>query len=249
MSNSVGRKRGRCCAISQGLCASRVAAAGGGGAPPAMTVDLQKNTASPLELGAELPATLDFDAFEFNAAGPLVSRTIQDDDGNGAVDILGQANAVPNAGMGFTYTKTAIGETVDFTLTADDGTTVAQDVEQYVWLPRVYYGVDAIPGAVNEAFIEALAGSQLLPSKAFGPEPLTWTGGEYIWVAFPQAFNPTDPLDFLVQIGGSGFPGNFVLDTAGVSVTPNTPNGVPILYDVWRSTGSGSGLAVALSVS
>jgi len=214
-----------------------------------MTVDLVKITASPLELGAELPVGLQFNATEANAAGPLVTRTIQDDQANPAVDILGQGNPVPAAGMGIVYTKTLIGEQVAFTYQADDGTTVANDVETYTWLPKVYAGVALVPGAVDEVFIEALLENELRADKGISRTGLTWTMSQYIWVAFPQAFNPTNALDFLVQIGGAGFPGGFVLDTAGISVTPNTPNGIPALYDVWRSTGSGSGFVVDLTVS
>lgn len=225
---------------------------GGGPAAPAgdpLSVDLVKITPGPLELGAELPASLQFNAFEFDAAGALILRQIQDDQGNGPVDILGQANPVPTLGMGVVYTKTGIGEQVQFTYTADDGSNVAQDTEAYTWLPRVYFGVDAIPGAINEAFVEALTDSELRADKGITRNGVTWTAGEYLWVAFPQAFNPTSPLDFLVTIGGGGFPGGFILAQAGVSVTPNTPNGLPILYDVWRSTGSGTGLVVDVAVS
>jgi hypothetical protein len=216
--------------------------------PVTLTIDLIKITPSPLELGAELPATLTFNTSKAGEDGPFVSRTIQDDDGNAAVDILGDADPVPTGGMGFVYTKTVIGDTVDFTYTADDGTDVANDVEQYVWLPRVYAG-SALVGVTNEAFIEALAESELRADKGIARTGLTWGNGENLWVAFPQAFNPTNLLDFLVTIGGAGFAGGFVLDTAGVSVTPNTTNGVPLLYDVWRSTGTGLGLTVDLTVS
>jgi hypothetical protein len=214
-----------------------------------MTVSLTKITPSPLELGAELPVGLQFTAMEQNAAGVLVTRTIQDDQANPAVDILGQANPVPTVGMGIVYTKTAIGDAVAFTYQADDGTTVAQDVETYTWLPKVYAGVAAAPGSVDEVFIEALLENELRADKGISRTGLVWTMSQFVWVAFPQAFNPTSGLDFLLQIGGAGFPGGFVLDTAGVSVTPNTPNGIPALYDVWRSTGSGSGFTVDLTVS
>lgn len=217
----------------------------GGGGPAGLSVDLIKITPSPLELGAILPVSTQFNSVVSNPAGPLVSKTIQDDDGNGAVNVLGQVDPIPNAGMGFSYTKTVIGDTVSFTLTADDGTTVAQDVETYTWLPRVYMGVAAIPGAINEAFIEGLAESELRADKGIVRTGQFWTVGEYIWVAFPQAFNPTSSLDFLVGL----LPGGFMLAQAGVSVTPNTPNGVPVLYDVWRSIGAGLGVNFNIQVS
>ena len=241
-------RRGNCCGVSQGLCVARVAAGGGGGGTPTpMTVSLTKITPSPVELGAELPVGLQFTAMEANAAGALVTRTIQDDQGNPAVDILGQGNPTPAAGMGVVQTKTLIGEQVAYTYQANDGTTMAQDVETYTWLPRVYAGV-ATAAVINEGFIEALAESELRADRGIDRAGLAWALGDHIWVAFPQAFNPTTGLEFSLQIGGAGFPGGFVLDTAGVSVTPNTPNGVPLLYDVWRSTGTGIGLSVDLTV-
>ncbi len=228
------------------VCGGSGGGPGGGGAPPSLfSNDLQKITPTPLELGAVLPVGTQFNAFEFNAAGPLVARTIQDDDGNAAVDILGQANAVPNAGMGFSYSKTAINDQVAFTLTSDDGSDVATDVETYAWLPRVYMGVAAIPGAVNEAFVEALGESELRNDKGISRTAQFWTAAEHIWVAFPQAFNPTSSLDFLV----GAFPGGFTLDTAALAITPNTPNGVPVLYDVWRSIGAGVGVPFDITVA
>lgn len=222
---------------------------GGGGTPPPLSVNLAKITPSPLELGAVLPAGTQFNASEVNVDGALTVRTIQDDDGNPAVDILGQANPVPNAGMGFSYTKTAIGDTVTFTYFAQDLSNNDSDQEVYTWLPRVYQGVAAIPGAIDEAFIEALAESELRADKGISRNGVVWTAGEYLWWAFPQAFNPTTALDFLITLGGSGFPGAVILAQAGVSVTPNTPNGVPVLYDVYRSTGAGLGLTVDTQVT
>jgi len=216
---------------------------GGGGGPAPLSATLLRLEADPLELGAELVNP------QFTAAtsggGVLILKTLADDDGNATTDILGAPNPVTKP---FTYSKTAIGAQVLFTLSADDGGGVVIDSKAHTWQPRVYLGVTAV-AAVNEAFVEALAESEIRADKGIARAGITWTAGQAIYVAFPQAFNPTDPLDFLVQIGGGGFPGGFVLDTAGVSVTPNTVNGTPILYDVWRSTGLGTGLAVDVTVS
>ena len=229
----------------RGVCGGSGGGPGGGGGAPVFSVDLVKITPSPLELGAVLPIGLQFNTIETSPAGPLVSASIQDDDGNPAVDILGQVDPVPNAGMGFSYTKTAIGGTVDFTYAANDGATNAQDVERYVWLPRVYLGVAAIPGVIDEAFVEALPQNEIRADKGISRASVWWAAGQYVWVAFPQAFNPTTTFDFLI----GAFPGGFLLAQAGVSVTPNTPSGVPILYDVWRSIGSGVGAVVDVVVS
>ena len=222
-----------------------MAAAPGGGAPApgVLTVDLVPLVPQILELGA----TLNNPTFNLLEAGggALTSRTVQDNDGNPAQNALGQSNPFT---MPFPYVKTGVGNTVVFTYQADDGGGVKQDQETFTWLPRVYAGV-AAAGTVNEAFIEALAESELRADRGIDRNGLVWTAGQFVWVAFPQAFNPTTGLEFLLKIGGAGFPGGFVLDTAGVSVTPNTPGGVALLYDVWRSTGSGTGLTVDLQVS
>lgn len=214
---------------------------GGGGAAPLMA-SLMRLEPDPVELGAEL-VNPTFTAAT-SGGGVLTSKTLGDDDGNATTDILGDPNPVTAP---FTYSKTVIGDTVQFTLTADDGGGAVMSSVVHTWLPRVYLGV-ATPAAIDEAFIEALAESELGADKAIARAGLTWGSGDRIYVAFPQVF-PAAPLDFLAQIGGSGFPGGFELDTAGVSVTPNTPNGVPVLYDVWRSTGTGLGLAVDVTVS
>jgi hypothetical protein len=219
------------------------AGGGGGGGPAALSVDLVKVTADPLELGADLVSP-QFNAF-VTGGNPLTLEEIIDTDGNASEDILGLLNPVT---MPYTYTRNAIGGLVDFMLSADDGTGVVMDTERYLWQPRVYLGV-AAAGVVDEAFVEALAENELRADKGISRLAQTWTAGQFIYVAIPQAYNPTDPLDFLVTIGGSGFPGGFVLDTAGLAITPNTPGGVPILYDVWRSSGAGIGLLVDIAVS
>lgn len=217
---------------------------GGGGTTPLM-VDLILLEPDPIELGAELVNP----TFNANTAGgdPLTLKELLDTDGNPATDILGAPNPVTKP---FTYTRTAIGGFVDFTLRADDGNGIVTDTERHNWAPRVYLG-SAVPAAVDEAFIEALAESELrIADKGIARAGIAWGTGERLYVAFPSGFGPADPLDFLVQIGGSGFPGGFEEDPASpVSVTPNTPNGVPLNYDVWRSVGTGLGLSVDVTVS
>ena len=222
---------------------------GGGGLPAGLSVDLQKITPDPIELGAELTALM-FNLVASGAVGPLITRTIADDDGNPVEDVLGDGDPAPTAGMPNTYSKTLIGETVVFTGSVDDGTGAVQDQETYTWLPRVFFGVAAIPGGgVNEAFVEGLSDSELRADKGISRNGVAWTATEYLWVAFPAGFNPTALTDFLISVGGAGFPGGFILDTAALAITPNTPNGIPANYDVWRSTLAGTGLVVDFALT
>lgn len=226
---------------------SRLPMIGIGASPPVppFTVNLVPLVPLIYELGADV-INPTFNLLEGGAIGPLILRTVTDDDGNPPQNFLGVPNPVT---MPFTYNKAAIGGSVAFDYTADDGSGPVSDIETFLWQPRVYFGVAPVPGAVNEAFIEGLSDSELRADRGIDRTGVVWTAAEYLWVAFPQAFNPTVGTDFLVTVGGAGFPGGFLLDTAGVSVTPNTPGGVPILYDVWRSTGSGIGLTIDLTVS
>jgi len=212
-------------------------AGGGGGGPSPLSVNLVKLSPDPVEVGADLVNP------QFNASksggGSLTVFTLADDDGNPVQDIL--AGSDPRT-MPFTYNKSVIGAQVVFTLVGEDGSSVAQDQETHTWLPRVYLGIEPIPGAINEAFVEALAENELRADKGISRTGLTWAAGEYIWVAFPSSFGPASPTDFLISVGGSGFPGGMVQVAAGLNVTPNTPSGVPIPYDVWRSTGAGVGV-------
>lgn len=219
---------------------------GGGGPPvvPPLSVTITPLDALVQEVGAEL-VNPQFNLAEANVDGALTLRAVTDDDGNPAQNFLAQPNPVT---MPFTYSENVIGTTRSWTYNADDGRGIASDVATITFLPRVYHGVAAIPGAINEAFVEALAENELRADKGITRNGIVWTAGQYLWWAFPQAFNPTDPTDFLVTLGG-GFPGAVILAAAGVSVTPDTPNGVPILYDVWRSTGAGLGLAVDTAVT
>jgi hypothetical protein len=100
----------------------------------------------------------------------------------------------------------------------------------------VYWGTGIALGVGNgsEAFIEALAGSNLQPdgNSAFAVSPLVT---EKIFFAAPTSFGA---LQFFV---GSPLPGGMFLVGNNISVTPNTPNGVPQDYSLWETVSVGLG--------
>jgi len=196
---------------------------GGGSGDSPFEAALTLLTATPIEIGADLASPT------FNAAyagGVETFAELSDDDGNPVQDVLGSANPITRA---FTYNKTVVGDTVTFTLTANDGGPNVTDAEVATWLPRLYYGVDANAALATEADIEALANSLLGADKALSTTlaPVA----EYIYYAFPVSFAAA-ALDF--QFGA--FPGGFTQVVASVPVTANTAGAPTLNYQIWRST-------------
>lgn len=118
-----------------------------------------------------------------------------------------------------------------------------------IGLPHTYAGVAPIPASIDEAFVEGLTNSVQGTDKAISVPGVTWTAAEYIWVAFPSAFNPTQDQDFLISVLGLGFPGAFVLAANSILISTPESGAPPISYDVWRSAGAGLGLVVDLDVT
>ncbi len=124
-----------------------------------------------------------------------------------------------------TFQKTSYGQSVTFTLTANEaGGSSKTSSASITWVQKVYYGA-AVPATLNEAFIEALATGTLATGRA---RSFTVTAGatEKIYYAFRSAYGtPT----FTV----GGFAGGFSLAASGVSVT--NAHGFTENYDVWAS--------------
>ena len=72
-------------------------------------------------------------------------------------------NPYTSASPPWSITKTANNAIVVVTITAQPGSVT--DTVNLSWQPRVFYG-SAVPGTINEAFIEALASQPLASSKA-----------------------------------------------------------------------------------
>jgi hypothetical protein len=195
---------------------------GGGGGP--FTATLTPLFATTLEIGAPLNSP------QFNAAyipaATETSATLQDDQGNGPVSILGLLNPVTFA---FNNQENANGAQVAFTLNAGDGVNNDSDQVIATWQPRVYWGLDASAALATEGDIEGLSNSNLQGDKGLS-ESLTPTN-EYIYYGFPTAY-AASPLDF--QFGA--FPGGFIQVVASVLVTAGTAGAPAQTYQLWRSS-------------
>jgi hypothetical protein len=197
---------------------------GGGGGGGGFSCGLAGLFSSPLEIGANL-VNPTFNA-TYSPGGTETFAELSDDDGNPVQDVLGVGNPITRP---YSYQKIGIGDAVNFTLSANDGTNSDTDQASAIWYPRVYYGVDANPGLATEADIEGLSNSSLQGDKALSY--LFSATNEYVYYAFPVAY-PAAPLDF--QIGP--FPGGFLQQVASVAVTAGTVGAPTINYQLWRST-------------
>jgi hypothetical protein len=204
---------------------------GSGPAPPTgIQVALASVGATVLEIGAQ-SVNPTFNQTESNVTAPITVRTLADNDGNPAQNILGLPNPLT---MPFSYQKNPIGSTVQFTGSATDSAPSSDsDQVNYTWLPRVWYGLSVNPGLTTEAQIEALANSALQSDKGLTYN-VVGAVNEYVYYAWPQVYGAYAPLDF--QIGP--FPGGFIDQLSGgtVNLTANTPGAPTNAYVLARST-------------
>ena len=206
--------------------------------PGGFQVFLAKLGPDPLEIGANL-VNPQFNLTDINAAGPLIARSILDDDGNPLQNFLAVLDPLT---MPFTYVRNGIGTTVGFLGSEDDGGGPQTDSETHTWLPRAFYGRSANPALITEAGIEALPQSSLETGRAinFTSSPTN----EFIYYCWPTVYGAFSPLIF--QIGP--FPGGFI-PLGTVLLTANTP-GAPInSYEIARSTNLLTGVNIAVAVS
>jgi len=92
--------------------------------------------------------------------GTPTSATLTNNNGDPAFVV---PNPYTSASPPWSITKTANNALVVVTITAQPGS--VSDTVNLSWQPRVFYGV-AVPGAITEAFIEALASQPLASGKA-----------------------------------------------------------------------------------
>jgi len=129
----------------------------------------------------------------------------------------------------YTYT-TSFSAGFTFVLTINDGTSSDTANLAINFFNGVYYGTATIPGAVNSAFVTALATKNLSDTKNRSIS-LNASSGNYYWYAYPTRFGTAS---FTV----GGFAGGFE-DAVTVSVT--NAEGYNENYYVYRSTNSGQG--------
>ena len=97
-----------------------------------------------------------------------------------------------------------------------------------MWQPRVFYG--SSPADVfNEAFIEGLSNSILLPSIVYSPG-YSAGPGQFLYYCIPAPYTAV-PGDF--RDAETGFAVGMSMVANGVPVT--NAFGVTLLYDVWQS--------------
>ncbi len=125
-----------------------------------------------------------------------------------------------------TYVRSTPNQTVTWTLTTSNGTRTTSAT----WGQKNFWGISSSP-ANTEAFIEALAGSQLRTSRG-AAFTVNATGTNKIYFACPSRYGtPT----FTV----GGFVGGFILRGASISVT--NAQGFTENYDLWESVNAGLG--------
>jgi hypothetical protein len=109
------------------------------------------------------------------------------------------------------YQKIAYGQSVTFTVTANNGSINKTGISTYTWLQKVFYGV-GIAGQNSESFIEALATQPIAStrSRTFTVNPTS----QKIYYAHRTAYGLLAPTDFVV----GGFAGGFT-NTATVTIT------------------------------
>lgn len=125
-----------------------------------------------------------------------------------------------------TYTKTTPNQSVTWTLTTSNGTRTTSAT----WGQKNWWGISTSP-ANTEAFIEALAGSQLTTTRG-AAFTVNATGSNKIYFSCPSRYGtPT----FTV----GGFVGGFILRSGGISVT--NAQGYAENYDLYESVNAGLG--------
>lgn len=161
----------------------------------------------------------------FTASYSALPASATINDGDGALALSSPFTAFAySGGNAKTYTKTVVAAFVTWLLSAIQSVTDTASVTA-TWLPRVFYGV-AVPGTLNEAFIEALASSALGSGFARTIVYPDAGGTKKLYYAFPASFGT--PSTF--TSGGFSVPFSLV-----ATVTVTNSFGVALSYSLWAS--------------
>ncbi len=125
-----------------------------------------------------------------------------------------------------TYVRSTPNQTVTWTLTTSNGNRTASAT----WGQPNYWGISTTP-ANTEAFIEALAGSQLSTNRS-AAFTVNATGANKIYLAVPSRYGTP-----IFTVGG--FVGGFILRGASISVT--NAHSYSENYDLYESVNAGLG--------
>lgn len=165
-------------------------------------------------------ATVTNPAFTASYTSTPTTVTIHDTQNATPATVTLPATSFTRTGV---YVFSGLGTTKTFTLTANNATTSDTDTATYTTAQRVYYGA-AVPGTLNEAFMEALSSSVLKTSRS-GSYGFTVAAGERCWLVLPTAMGtPTIVID------------NFTTVFTSLGTANNTnASGVVIGYTFWAS--------------
>ena len=193
--------------------------------------------ATVLEIGANLvhPA--------FTASYNRTAAHVTVNDGSGAITIALPGTSFAYDGMGAlpanTYNKTALNDGITITLSANEaGGPVKSASLGFQWQARFYYDGVNDPGTYDAAFVQALAGSLLSPTRN-QTETFNTSGAQYMFFAFPSAYGGS-PANFIDN--STGFAAGFSKVASAIAVTAATATSPTTNYDVWRSDVSGLGV-------
>jgi hypothetical protein len=174
--------------------------------------------ASPVEVGT----TLTTPSFTASYSSTPTSAILTDNNGTAARDVTSTPTSFASLG---TFTKTANGASVTWTLSAHDATSsTLTRTTSVTWYPRLRWGVGAA-GQTGASFINALGSSALAGSRA-GTFSATPGSTQKIYYACPTAYGTAS-----FSVGG--FSGGFTRTQTGVSVTNSL--GVTMTYDLYES--------------
>lgn len=171
----------------------------------------------------EVGATVSTPSFTGSyTSGPPTSATFSDTDGNAPFSLSTPFTAISDP---YSFTKSANGASVTFTLSATKGAITRNTSVSYQWLPRVYWGTDN-DGLNSESGIEGLANNALASGRqrTFNVNALS---GKHIYYGYPASYGAAT---FTV----GGFEGGFDLVSATISVT--NAQGVTQNYRLYKST-------------
>lgn len=119
-------------------------------------------------------------ALTFTCNKTMTSRTITG----------GGTNVSLGAGGSGSYTLTnALKSTqTTYTATVTDGTSTNTGTTTLYFYNRKYWGFNDVTNSISDSQIKLLGTNQLTTTKVIGPENLTPSGTNYIWVCYPASF-------------------------------------------------------------
>ena len=189
---------------------------------PAFAISSFSATISTVEVGQSIPTPSFAASYSLLPDAVPNSVVLTDNAGTPAKDVTLTPNAFASSG---TFVRNTYGGSCAFTLTAKRGTNTKVAAASVTWAQKVYWGVSAVPGAYNEAFIKGLVSSSLATSRA-RTISVNAGLGQKIYYAYRNAYG-----DATFTVGG--FSGGFTKVAAAVSVT--NVNGFTENYEVWES--------------